>query len=365
MQYIDSHTEALRYMGRTERTADGELWVFPYTQAQFRFTGTSLAVRIRNHWDYGNIRLGVIVDNTQFSVRVPTPAEPDVPANCELHSDGTMTLTIAQHLPNIEHRATVFKRQDGGMHYLEFLGVLIDDDARVLPPLDPPSSRRIEVYGDSVSCGERNEAVLYTGKADPDIDLSAYSNAWYSYDAIAARALHADLRIISQGGASLLDNIGWFNAPNYIGMESIWDRVRYNPALGETSRWDFHEYVPQVVVIALGQNDSHPVDFMADDYCSEQSTNWRAEYAMLIARLRERYPDAHIICTTTLLQHDASWDRAIDEVVSNLDDPQVTHFAYSRAGTATPGHPRIAEDEEMARELTAYIESLGEELWEN
>ena len=42
----------------------------------------------------------------------------------------------------------------------------------------------------------------------------------------------------------------------------------------------------------------------------------------------------------------------------------VTHFAYSRAGTGTPGHPRIAEDEEMARELCAYLESFGAELWE-
>ena len=65
----------------------------------------------------------------------------------------------------------VYKRQDGE-HYLEITGFLIDDQARVLPPATPAPIRRIEVYGDSVSCGERNEAALYTGKADPDTDLS-------------------------------------------------------------------------------------------------------------------------------------------------------------------------------------------------
>ena len=65
-----------------------------------------------------------------------------------------------------------------------------------------------------------------------------------------------------------------------------------------------------------------------------------------------------------MLQHDRNWDRAIDEVVSELDNPQITHFDYSRAGTGTPGHPRIAEDEEMARELVAYIDSFGAELWQ-
>ena len=228
MQFISASDESLRTQGRITATADGgQLWVYPYTQAHFRFTGRTLAVRLRNHWNYGDIRLGVIIDNTQYSVRIPSPAEPDMPANCaEDPETGMLTLTIADHLPTIEHEAVVFKRQDGGMHYLEFAGVLVDGDARVSAPAQAPSERRIEIYGDSVSCGERNEAVLYTGKADPDVDLSGYSNSWYSYGAVAARKLGADLRIIAQGGAPLLDGIGWFNAPDYIGMESIRNRTQ-------------------------------------------------------------------------------------------------------------------------------------------
>nr|AIA93321.1 CAZy families CE2 protein [uncultured Bifidobacterium sp.] len=82
----------------------------------------------------------------------------------------------------------------------------------------------MEIYGDSVTCGERNEALLYAGKEDPDVDLSPYSNSWFSYGAIAARHLHAQLHAVSQGGVGLLDGIGWFNEPQYLGMESIWDR---------------------------------------------------------------------------------------------------------------------------------------------
>ncbi|WP_338526722.1 electron transporter RnfD [Bifidobacterium animalis subsp. lactis] len=365
MQFIDAFNPAFRTMGRIGESKNHlPLWVFPYTQARFRFTGTSLAVRLRNFWNYGHTRIGVIIDNTQFSVRVPSPVEPEPDAAVSVGEDGMLTIRIASHLPNIEHRAIVFKREDGGMHYMEFAGVEIDDDAQILAPAEPASTRRIEVYGDSVSCGERNEAVLCTGKADPDEDLSAYSNSWFAYDAIAARALGADLRIISQGGAPLLDGIGWFNAPDYLGMESIWDRVQYNPALGEPTDWDFRDDDPQVVIVALGQNDSHPYDFMAADYTGEQAANWRARYAEFLGDLLERYPDAHIICTTTVLQHDRNWGRAIDEVVSELDNPQITHFDYSRAGTGTPGHPRIAEDEEMARELVAYIDSFGAELWQ-
>ncbi|KFI65531.1 GDSL-type esterase/lipase family protein [Bifidobacterium cuniculi] len=377
MRQIAPLDPAIHHEGRAA-TQDGvPLWVFPYTQARFRFSGTTLAVRVRSHWNYGHTRIGVIIDNTQFSLRLPSPDEPVLPANVAEGEDGVLTVTVATDLPDVEHEAVVFKRQDGGMHYLEFHGVAVDDGAHVAPPQGgaptdpmapgvpplPDPARRIEFYGDSVTCGERNEAVTYTGMADPDIDLSSDSNSWYSYAAITGRMLGAETRLISQGGIPLLDGIGWFNAPDYLGMESMWDKVAYNPPLGDAIDWDFHDFTPQVVVVALGQNDSHPDDFMAQDYEGGQAATWRREYRAFLGRLLERYPHAHVVCTTTVLEHDDAWDRAIHEVATAMEDPRVTHFAYSRAGTGTPGHPRVAEDVEMARELVTYLESMGEGLW--
>ncbi|WP_259296079.1 hypothetical protein [Bifidobacterium pseudocatenulatum] len=40
------------------------------------------------------------------------------------------------------------------------------------------------------------------------------------------------------------------------------------------------------------------------------------------------------------------------------------HFLYSRNGCGTDGHPRVPEDEQMAAELTAYLESFGPDLWQ-
>ncbi|WP_370737562.1 electron transporter RnfD [Bifidobacterium lemurum] len=325
------------------------VWVHPYTQTSFRFTGTSLSMRLINHRNYGDNHIGVALDGFQTKARIPA-------------DDVEVTLTLAQGLPDIEHEVTVFKRQDGE-HYIELLGFEADAGARVLAPADPAPSRRIEVYGDSVSCGERNEATRYVGEADPDVDLSAYSNSWWSYAAITARNLDAQLHDVSQGGIALLDGIGWFCGPNYVGQESMWDRIEYNPFLGESKPWDFSRYTPHVVVVAIGQNDANPHDFMANDYEGEQARDWRERYADFARRLRAVYPHALIILTTTVLMHDASWDTAIDDAHAALDDPRIVRFRYSRNGSATPGHPRIAEHEEMARELTAFIESFGEEAW--
>lgn len=365
MRFIPLSDPAFVTYGRVNTTPHGtSLWVFPYTQIRFRCTGTTLAIRLHNRWNYGNIRLGVIIDDTALSVRIPTPAEPDL-GNISVATDGTMTIPIADHLPNIEHEIVVFKRQDGGMHVLEPLEIGIDDNAIITRAATPPQ-RRIEFYGDSVTAGERNEAVAYTGCVDPEEDLSAYSNSWYSYAAMTARILNADTRLIAQGGIPLLDGIGWFNAPHYTGMESVWDRTGYGPAYpsDQPTEWDFTQWVPQVVVVALGQNDSHPDDFMAHDPNSEQSQHWRQRYGEFLMALREQYPQAHIVCATTILEHDMAWDSAIRQVVEQMHDPRITHFLYARNGCGTPGHPRIAEDREMAQQLSAYLSTLMNDEWQ-
>ena len=134
-------------------------------------------------------------------------------------------------------------------------------------------------------------------------------------------------------------------------MESAWNKIRFNKTFGELTEWDFNQYTPHVVIVAIGQNDNHPFDYMSEDYMCEKAILWREHYATLLKNLRQAYPNARIVCCTTLLEHDSSWDKAIDDVV------------VKRNGAATPGHLRIPETYEMARELADYIESLGIEEW--
>ncbi|WP_340284804.1 hypothetical protein [Blautia sp. HCN-1074] len=78
-----------------------------------------------------------------------------------------------------------------------------------------------------------------------------------------------------QGGIALMDHTGWFYEPEAIGMETAWNKIHYNPIFGEAKEWDFAGYTPQVVVVAIGQNDNHPDDYMKEDYHSEKSINLR------------------------------------------------------------------------------------------
>lgn len=345
---IELTNEKLVYSGRIDwSNPKAPVFIFPCTSLFMRFTGNKLCITVRNQSVFEDNYLGCILDGEQTAIRLPENGEAILDMNVK-HGDTN------------EHSLLLFKRQ-AACHELTLLKIAIGDGEKLLDP-GVKTERKIEVYGDSVSAGEVSEAVDYVGKEDPEHN-GEFSNSWYSYAWMTARKLNARIHDIAQGGIALMDRTGWFCAPDYIGMETIWDKVHYNPELGSMTEWDFTQYTPQVVIVAIGQNDSHPDNFMAEDYNGEKARLWRHKYQRFLRALRMRYPKAHIICMTTLLNHDAAWDDAIEEVCRNMKDSGISHYMFRRNGRGTPGHLRIPEAEEMADELAAYIENLSIEGW--
>ncbi|MGN0294285.1 MAG: GDSL-type esterase/lipase family protein [Lachnospiraceae bacterium] len=345
---IKADCKELVYSGRIDDSDPcAPVFVFPCTSVTMRFTGNVLKAFVKNRRCYWNNYLGCVLDGEQTSIALP--------------EEGEMILHIpVKSREREEHEVMLFKRQDS-CHELTFCGFEIAEGARILPVREK-NGRRIEVYGDSVSAGEVSEAVDFTGKEDP-VHNGEYSNSWYSYAWMTARKLGAEIHDIAQGGIALMDGTGWFLEPEAVGMETAWNKVHYNPFFGEASEWDFSRYTPQVVIVAIGQNDSHPEDIMKEDYYGEKAQQWRKHYRQLLSRLRTQYPDAQIICCTTLLNHDEAWDRSIDQVCRELGDSGVSHYVFEENGRGTPGHLRIAEAEKMAEELAAYIGTLQIKGW--
>ncbi len=341
--------ENFTYCGRIDwSNPEAPVFVYPCSSVQMRFTGTTLKIYVRNHNAYWKNYLGYILDGKQGVLQLP--------------QEGDAVFEIkAEAQQGREHEFLLFKRQDA-CHEFAFLGAATEDCEKIIKyPLS--TKRRILVFGDSVSAGEVSEAVDYAGKEDPPHN-GEYSNSWYSYAWITARKLNAQLHDIAQGGIALMDKTGWFCEPKAVGMETVWNKVHYNPMLGAVTRWASSQYTPQVVIVAIGQNDSHPQDYMAQDYDGEQASVWRNHYKGFLKKLRMTYPNAAIICCTTLLIHDAAWDRAIGQAVQEMNDEKITQYLFNRNAVATPGHLRIPEAQEMADELASYIETLDIPNWE-
>ena len=339
----------LQYSGRIDfDNPKAPEFVYPCSYIRLCFTGTFINVIVENHVSYWSSYLGFILDGKQDKIKLP--------------KEGKVTVEIASGLDDTKHELLLFKRMDS-CHTFRFYGFEVAEGAELFEA-PPKPKHRIEVYGDSVSAGEVSEAVDYVGQADPEHD-GEFSNSYYSYSWMTARKLNAEIHDIAQGGIALLNRTGWFSGPDFIGMEDVYDKIQYSTELGEPKPWDFAKYRPHVVIVAIGQNDSNPEDYMAKDYDGEKAAHWRAEYKAFIEKLRSIYPKAVIILATTILGHDENWDKAIDQVSHEINDSRVYHFLYSNNGCGTPGHIRIPEAEKMSDELAAFIKSLGEEIWQD
>ncbi|MCX4319577.1 MAG: electron transporter RnfD [Lachnospiraceae bacterium] len=346
MQIAPNH-EYLQYCGRIDFDDPmAPVMVFPCSFVRMKFTGNTLKVALKNKQAYWDNYMGYILDGEQgrFLLPLEEMCHMEIPVEKEKE----------------EHEILLFKRMDS-CHTVTFFGFSIGEGEHILE-LPPLPDRKIEVYGDSVSAGEVSEAVEFAGKEDPEHN-GEYSNSWYSYAWLAARKLGAQIHDIAQGGIALMNHTGWFYEPDYIGMECVYDKISYHPDLGEIKKWDFKRYTPHVVILAIGQNDSHPVDFMKENPKGDMAEKWRRHYQDFVLKIRSVYPMAAIILTTTVLNHAKEWDDAIEEVCFSLGDKKVHHFLYRDNGCKTPGHIRIPEAEQMAEELSAYIESLGDEIW--
>lgn len=383
--FISPSDPRLIYCGRIDfDNPDAPVMVYPSSYVTFRFTGNLLKVKLTNKRSCWSNRMGCVVDGVQTAVLLYEDNEEheytiygdnacvelkNYSADSSCHdekkgvpagkNDTEKTDTAEKDNGNCEvwHEVIFFKRQDSA-DYVTIHGFELEDEAELAAnEAEKNKKLKIEVYGDSVSCGEVSEAVYYVGKADP-VHNGEFSNSWYSYAWMTARKLNAKLHNISQGGIALLDGTGYFGAPEYLGVESCYDKIQYLPGLGEVKQWDFSRYTPDVVVVAIGQNDAHPDNYMPADYDGVKAKRWRERYEWFIRRLMQLYPEAKIVLATTILMHDAAWDRAIDDVCRRIASGRVHHFLYKRNGAGTPGHIRIPEAEEMSEELAAYIQKL-------
>ncbi len=354
--------EKLQYEGRIDFSSKGgPTFVYPCSYVKIRFKGKCVKVRLINQRACYNNYVGVAVDEEIGKVCVFNEnASLEAPHETDGEYD-VFTLWKAPDAPysssDTVHELMLFKAMDCA-HTFRFGGFIMDDGAEVLE-CDALPELKLEFYGDSVTAGEVSEAVDYCGKADPP-HKGEFSNAYWSYAWFTARKMNARIHDIAQGGIALLDDTGWFDGPDFKGIFNVYDRIQYHMQLGETKRFDFNSYMPDVVVIAIGQNDANPEDYMATNYDGEKAHYWRETYKYFVGLIRKRRPDAQIVLTTTILNHNEAWDRAIEEACNELKqrDSKIHHFLYTKNGCGTHGHIRKPEAERMADELSSYLKGL-------
>jgi lysophospholipase L1-like esterase len=285
---------------------------------------------------------------TAYSVHVDDRprAEIEVSPEVDRYAVATGLSPSTAHAIAIVREAEAF----GGVH--ELLGLEVAGGELLDPPA--PKPRRIEVIGDSISCGY---GVL---GADASCPFSyATERASLAYPALLGELLDADVTTLCWSGRGVYRNYDAGEAPL---MPALFERtVPQEPA----SRWPFDREgaAPDVVVVNLGTNDffaDHDRDDKPDPIDGDA---FEARYVDLLARVREVRPRAAIVVTTSpMLEGEigarsrASLDRIVRRRAAAGDKQiELVVVEEQRGRVGCDAHPDRRMHEVLAGQLASRI----------
>ena len=333
-RFVPFNDAGIQYQGRIVMDKDAAELSWSGTTVTLCFRGTNLSAILKDAdtADYYN----VIIDDKPI---------------LKIHTDTTRKkYLLASGLTNTKHKATLFKRTEWALGKTRFYGFETSSATEVLPP-PPLPERKIEFYGNSITCGYGME-----DSSGNDSGQGYFENNYLSYAAITARHFNAQYSCIARSGIGVM--LSWFP----LIMPEMYDRL---DATDSTSKWDFDQYTPDIVVINLFQNDSWLIkmpqhaEFKHRFGTTAPGESFIVEsYENFVKTIRSKYPGAYIICVLGNMdatKQGVPWPGYVQKAVGNINDPKIfTHFfEYKNTG----GHPKIDEQQKMADSLIGFIES--------
>jgi len=324
---------SIRLLGRTLATDSTTLqWAWSGSGAAIAFTGTSCSVRLQ-------------AQGGMFRVVVDGVERPGL----DLRSSSDTLHVLASGLAAGTHFVELRQKTEAQNCTSRFRGFRIDGAPATLPAA---SDRRIEFYGNSITCGY---GILDSVASHPFAVLT--EDEGRTFAAQAADALGAERRTVCWSGKGVVQNFG---------------RDTVNPTLPKLHRqilpfdtqhlWNFAQWIPQVVVIDLGTNDFSSV--------APDPVRFRAVYSALVDSLHASYPEARFVLVDGPMLSDGypSGLNALTTVKGHLDAVvatatshgiKATHLSLTpqsdARGYGADWHPNLAQATLNGQELTNHL----------
>lgn len=176
-----------------------------------------------------------------------------------------------------------------GVAYIEI------DTAKLLPP-PAKKERKIEIIGDSITCG-------YGVESANELELfdTAKENPAKAYSLLTATRLNADVNLISWSGIGIISNYvpeeentpltTWLMPMLYEYTDASCSKDFLHESKSRWEVWDNQKFIPSLILVNLGTNDA--------SYCrdvSQRHDAFRKEYLSFLETIRHKNPNAEILC---------------------------------------------------------------------
>lgn len=226
-----------------------------------------------------------------------------------------------------------------------------------LKALPPPQKTLIEFIGNSITCGaaaDASEVPCGTG------EYHDQHNAYFAYGPRVARALGAEFILSSVSGIGIYRN---WNSDGPA-MPQVYEKVDFQEK--NTALWDFSQYNPKVVSIALGTNDFSNGDGKRARQPFDSAV-FTTRYIQFVQDVKSKYPQARIaLLSSPMVQgsRDTLFRNMLTAVKQHIDalypsdKPVALHFFLPMSPHGCSFHPSVEDHAVMAAELEPFFREL-------
>lgn len=276
--------DRVRVCGRTLWVEDVRYLGYSGSSVSFTFVGRRASARIRsNAFAYGEALNGWIA----------------VYVGGELHSRICMDQEVGDYvLYEAEEAAqvtvTVIKYSEAAFGKCGIECIEIDTEELLPPPA--PKTRKMEIIGDSITCG-------YGVEAENELTPfhTSTENPTKSYSLLTAAALDADVNLVCWSGNGIISGYveesaekpsdHWLMPEVYRYTDISGSEMLFGSDESKWERWDFSRFTPDILLVNLGTNDC--------SWCKDiqsRRDSFREHYARFLNDLHALNPGAEILC---------------------------------------------------------------------
>lgn len=323
------------YVGRISfKNPERPMFNWPGIQIIARFEGTSLRMIAKPKSGY----FVCTIDNAEpFKVSFNAPRD--------------SVVTLATALQNGIHEVRLMYAIEGRDRHAEFRGFVLDEHCSLAQPPALPE-RRIEFIGNSITCSFGIESL---DQADKYCDET--ENHYLSYASQVSRNLNALHTAIARSGIGVYRNYNGPKSGNKITMQNEFNNTIYGSNL---EKWDFAQWIPQVVCINLGTNDFSTNNYNAGLY--------ERAYRNFLQSVRNAYPNAKIVLLNGPMMAEKTHNiqgSILDKLTREFNekgDKDIYRFAFTPQtgdlGYGACWHPSLLQHGRMAEELTPFLQKI-------
>lgn len=344
-----ANEQNVKLIGRTAE-AEGIRWLaLSASGIEFTFTGTSAAITV-----VGDNMITIPDKQARFAVYINGERTMD-----EMLDSSEKILTVFSAEEAAETTVKLIKLSEAAESTMGIKSIDVNSIGDIQPTAE--KELKIEFIGDSITCGY--------GVDDEDRNhhfKTSTEDATKAYAYKTAEILGADYSLVSYSGHGIISGytdkgvkvtaqqippIYTKFAKSYGTYENIFNVADLD--------WDFSLFQPDFVVINLGTND--------DSYTSgkeERVEEYTDAYAEFLKTVREKNPDAQIICSLGVMGDRLmpGVEKAVEKYTGETGDTNISTFHFKpqdgTTGYAADWHPTAATHDIAAADLSDYIKSL-------